>query len=54
MSTASEITFEYDSGDRTDRYARAFGYIFVDGTLLQEVLVGEGLALVAYVKEPNT
>lgn len=54
LSNASEITFEYDQGDKTDRYGRALGYIFVDGTLLQKTLVGEGLARVAYVKEPNT
>ncbi|MEQ6033024.1 thermonuclease family protein [Enterococcus faecalis] len=54
LSTASEITFEYDKGDRTDRYGRILGYIFVDGMLLQETLVREGLARVAYVKEPNT
>ncbi|MGL9923233.1 thermonuclease family protein [Enterococcus sp. DIV1758] len=54
LSTASEITFEYDSGNKTDRYGRVLGYIFVDGTLLQKILVSEGLARVAYVKEPNT
>ncbi len=54
LSTATEITFEYDKGDKTDRYGRALGYIFVDGTLLQKTLVSEGLARVAYVKEPNT
>ncbi|EOF21859.1 thermonuclease, partial [Enterococcus faecalis EnGen0087] len=42
LSTASEITFEYDKGDKTDRYGRALGYIFVDGTLLQKTLVSEG------------
>lgn len=54
LSTASEITFEYDQGDKKDRYGRALGYIFVDGTLLQKTLVSESLARVAYVKEPNT
>ncbi|EHV2922418.1 TPA: thermonuclease family protein [Enterococcus faecalis] len=54
LSAASEITFEYDKGDKTDRYGRALGYIFVDGTLLQKTLVSEGLARVAYVKEPNS
>lgn len=54
LSTASEITFEYDSGNKIDRYGRVLGYIFVDGTLLQKTLVSEGLARVAYVKEPNT
>ena len=54
LSTTSEITFEYDQGNKKDRYGRALGYIFVDGTLLQKTLVREGLARVAYVKEPNT
>ena len=54
LSTAAEITLEYDQGDKKDRYGRALGYIFVDGTLLQKTLVREGLARVAYVKEPNT
>ena len=54
LSTAAEITFESDQGDKKDRYGRALGYIFVDGTLLQKTLVREGLARVAYVKEPNT
>lgn len=54
LSTAAEITFEYDQGDKKDRYGRALGYIFVDGTLLQKTLVREGLARVAYVIEPNT
>lgn len=53
LSNASEITFEYDKGDKKDRYGRALGYIFVDGTLLQKTLMSEGLARVAYVKEPN-
>ncbi|EGO7566487.1 thermonuclease family protein [Enterococcus faecalis] len=54
LSTASKITFKYDEGDKTDRYGRALGYIFIDGTLLQKTLVREGLARVAYVKEPST
>lgn len=54
LSTASEITFQYDVGDKKDPYGRTLGYVFVDGTLVQEILVREGLACVAYVKEPNT
>lgn len=54
MSSARKITFLYDQGEKIDRYGRTLGYIFVDGTLLQEILVREGLARVAYVKEPNT
>ena len=48
LSNASEITFEYDKGDKRDRYGRALGYayIFVDETLLQKTLVSEGLARV--------
>lgn len=54
LSSARKITFLYDQGEKIDRYGRTLGYIFVDGTLLQEILVREGLARVAYVKEPNT
>ncbi|WPH48388.1 thermonuclease family protein (plasmid) [Enterococcus faecalis] len=54
LTSASEISFQYDEGDRKDRYGRTLGYVFVDGVLLQETLVREGLARVAYIKEPNT
>nr|WP_290463598.1 thermonuclease family protein [Staphylococcus aureus] len=48
------VGLEYDKGDKTDCYGRTLGYIFIDGTLLQKTLVSEGLARVAYVKEPST
>ncbi len=54
LSTVSEITFEYDKGDKTGRCGQSLGYIFVAGTLLQKTLESEDLARMAYVKEPNT
>lgn len=54
LSNAKEIQLEFDETNKTDRYGRLLAYVFVDGMLLQETLVREGLARVAYVKEPNT
>ncbi|KAJ82725.1 Phage-encoded chromosome degrading nuclease YokF [Enterococcus faecalis NY9] len=50
LSNAKEIQLEFDETNKTDRYDRLLAYVFVDGQLLQETLVGEGLAKVAYVK----
>lgn len=51
---SGEITISYDIGEQTDKYGRSLNYVFVDGVLLQEVLVREGLARVGYVYPPNT
>lgn len=53
LENAEIIEIEYDKGDRTDRYERDLAYIFVDGELLQGILVEEGLAVVDYVYPPN-
>lgn len=50
LSNAKEIQLEFDESNKTDRYGRLLAYVFVDGKLLQETLVSEGLAKVAYVK----
>lgn len=49
----------FDQGDVKEKYRvdwepRYLAYIFIDGELLQDILVKEGLARVAYVQEPNT
>lgn len=54
LETAQIIEIMFDNGDRTDHYNRALCYVYVDGVLLQNILVSEGLARVAYVSEPNT
>ena len=54
LVNAKKIEVEFDKGDRTDRYNRALCYVYVDGTMLQESLVKEGLARVAFAYKPNT
>lgn len=54
LSEASRIELMLDKGDPLDAYGRLLAYIFVDNQLVQEILVREGLARVAYVNEPNT
>ncbi|MED1060525.1 thermonuclease family protein [Bacillus mycoides] len=49
-----EITLVYDKGDSKDKFNRELAYIFVDGKCIQTELLREGLAIVRYVKEPNT
>lgn len=53
LTNAAVIEVQFDNGDRTDRYSRALCYVYVDGKLIQNILVLEGLARVAYVYSPN-
>lgn len=50
LTNASKIELEYDdASDKEDKYDRHLVWIFVDGELLQEKVVKEGLAEVKYV-----
>ena len=49
-----KLQLEFDKGDRTDKYGRLLVYVYVDGKSVQETLLKEGLARVAYAYEPNT
>ena len=50
LSNAKTITLEYDNNsDKTDKYDRHLVWVFVDDNLLQELIVQEGLAEVAYL-----
>lgn len=51
---SGQVTIEFDEGDREDRYGRLLAYIYVDGNSVQQTLLEEGLARVAFVFEPNT
>ncbi|MDQ0416016.1 micrococcal nuclease [Croceifilum oryzae] len=53
IKKAQKIELEYDQSKR-DKYGRLLAYIYVDGECLQESLLRNGLARVAYVYEPNT
>ena len=50
LKKAKKIEIEYDvNSDKTDKYNRHLVWVFVDGELLQEKLIEEGLAEVAYL-----
>ena len=49
LTNAKEIIVEYENGNKTDKYGRHLGWIWVDGSLLQKELVDVGYAKVAYV-----
>lgn len=54
LLNSGDVTIEFDVGNRFDDYDRMLAYIYVDGVSVQETLLEEGLARVAYVFPPNT
>lgn len=51
---SGQVEIEFDIGDQEDKYGRLLAYVYVDGESVQETLLEEGLARVAYIYEPNT
>ena len=49
LTTADKITLELEQRNQYDKYDRLLAWVFVDGELLQEMIVSEGLAKVAYL-----
>lgn len=50
LKNAKKIELEFDNNsDKTDKYNRYLAWVWVDGELLQNLLVKEGLAKVAYL-----
>jgi len=50
LKKARKIVLEYDDNStKTDKYDRALAWVFVDGKLLQQLLVREGYAKVTYL-----
>ncbi|ARF16554.1 thermonuclease family protein [Sporosarcina ureae] len=49
-----QLEIEFDVGEKYDKYGRLLAYIYIDGKSVQEQLLKEGLARVAYVYPPNT
>lgn len=50
LTNAVQIQIEYDdNSDKQDKYNRELVWVFVDGNLLQEQVVKEGLAEVKYI-----
>ncbi|WP_077736360.1 thermonuclease family protein [Bacillus sonorensis] len=54
LVSSGKLELEFDKGDRTDKYNRLLAYVYVDGQSVQEKLLKEGLARVAYIYPPNT
>ncbi|MFD1705603.1 thermonuclease family protein [Siminovitchia sediminis] len=54
LLSSGEVALEFDIGERVDKYGRLLAYVYVDGKSVQETLLEEGLARVAYVYPPNT
>ncbi|WP_404814958.1 thermonuclease family protein [Terribacillus saccharophilus] len=54
VTDAEKLELEFDVGGRTDKYGRLLAYVYADGVSVQQTLLEEGLARVAYVYPPNT
>ncbi len=54
LLNSGQLEIEFDVGDREDHYGRLLAYLYIDGESVQEKLLEEGLARVAYIYEPNT
>jgi len=51
---SGNVEIEFDIGEREDKYGRLLAYVYVDGKSVQQQLIEEGLARVAYIYPPNT
>lgn len=49
LKNAKEVVLEYESSNKTDKYGRILAWIWVDDTLLQDELIKQGYAEVAYI-----
>lgn len=50
LTKANKISVSFEKSQRVDKYGRLLAYVFVDEQLVQETLVKEGYARVAYYK----
>jgi micrococcal nuclease len=46
------LTMGFEQGNRKDAYGRLLAYVYVDGSSVQETLLKEGFARVAYIIDP--
>ncbi|MDQ0195520.1 thermonuclease family protein [Paenibacillus wynnii] len=53
IQDAEMLELEFDDGPERDKYSRLLAYVYVDGIMLQEALLKQGLARVAYIYPPN-
>ncbi|MGF7535441.1 thermonuclease family protein [Bacillus mexicanus] len=53
LKKGTEVQIEKDVSER-DKYGRLLAYVYVNGQMINKLLLKEGLARVAYVYAPNT
>lgn len=53
LPSGTKVELEYDV-EKRDKYSRLLAYIWLDDKMMNEALVEEGFARVAYIYEPNT
>lgn len=53
VENADTLELEFDIGPKRDKYSRLLAYVYADGQMVQELLLEQGLARVAYIYEPN-
>lgn len=50
LTNAKKVEIEYDDGStREDKYGRLLAWVYVDGLLIQDAIIKEGLGEVAYL-----
>jgi micrococcal nuclease len=49
---SGKVTLEFEQGNLRDSYGRLLAYVYVDGESVQETLLKEGYARVAYIINP--
>ncbi|MEH7333140.1 thermonuclease family protein [Neobacillus drentensis] len=50
---SGKLTLEFEQGNIRDTYGRVLAYVYVDGQSVQELLLNEGFARVAYIMNPD-
>lgn len=53
LMDASKVEIEFDKGGKTDKYGRYLAYVYADGVMVNDALVRQGLAKVAYIYPPS-
>lgn len=52
LLNSGKLTLEFEHGSQRDKYGRLLAYVFVNGSSVEETLLKEGYARVAYIYEP--
>ncbi|WP_412519051.1 thermonuclease family protein [Staphylococcus simulans] len=53
LMNAAKVEVEFDKGGKTDKYGRYLAYVYADGVMVNNALVRQGLAKVAYIYPPS-